>query len=266
MADTQVQETRDQSEAKDQAVDAKAKDASSPSASTAQDSQAKDASSPSASTAQDSQAKESPPSASTAQASQAKDSSPPPAAEDRDKAEGQLEKVKTNFRKLTPADKVLAPIAALVIVGWITLWVGDVEPTQLFKSWFQTLSFFGALAVVVLAIAKLFGKQLLADKYETKCLGVATLLPVAGFMIHIITTIGTFLTIGGSLALAYFSVTTYWRKSIPQFATDPLRQESPAPSRPASDTPASDKSAQESVPDKDKDKANEKKGDQVAVA
>ena len=164
-------------------------------------------------------------------------------AADRDqggKAQDRFQRLRTNFKAMPIIDKVLGITAVLVVVGWLTTWLSGEESVQLFKSWFQTLSFFGALVVFVVESLRLHGKQPLSETYQRKCLAVASLLPVAGFVFHISTSVGTFLTMGGSIALAYFSATTYWRKNIPDFVTDPLGQDAKAEGRPAA---ASDKTA-----------------------
>jgi len=135
----------------------------------------------------------------------------------------------------------LAPIGILVLSGWAAHWLfvgGPEAQFLLFKSWFQTLSFFGALTVATLAAMKYFGKGFLSESAERLTLSVATLCPVVGYLIEIVTSLGTFLSIGGSIALGYISLTTYWRKHIPQFATDPLGEASKSIKR-AENSPSS---------------------------
>ncbi len=132
-----------------------------------------------------------------------------------------LKVIKAEIERLPLAEKVLAPIALLVAAGWIIQWFSW-QNFGLFTRWFDTLSFLGALAVAVIVGLKLFGKRPLPPNIERQVVPIASLIPVAGFLIQSIQTIPHFLTVGGSLALAYISATTYWRKRIPELATKPL--------------------------------------------
>jgi hypothetical protein len=139
---------------------------------------------------------------------------------------------------LTLAEKILGTIAIAVLVGWVAQWASAEHGFQLFKVWFETLSFCGALLIVVFVGLKLLGKQPLPAAIERQVIPIASLIPVAGFLIESVQTPYRFLTVGGSLALAYFSVTTYWRRHIPEFATRPLSGgDTPSPVVPASDPP-----------------------------
>lgn len=126
-----------------------------------------------------------------------------------------------SLSRLSLAEKILGPIAVLVIVGWIMSWSRPLVGFS-FKDWFTILSFLGALVVVALLILKLLGKRFLPEKMENLALSIASLAPVVGFMIWQISSPASFLTVGGSIALAYISATTYWRKHIPSIAMDPL--------------------------------------------
>ncbi|MBI4603172.1 MAG: hypothetical protein HY721_14530 [Planctomycetes bacterium] len=148
--------------------------------------------------------------------------------------------LKAEIAKLPLAEKVLAPIAVLVVIGWLIAWTrSEVFYYALFKSWFATLSFLGALAVAVLVGLKLFGIRPLPPAVDRLLVPVASLLPVAGYLIEIISPIYQFFTVGGSIALAYISATTYWRKHIPAVATKPLGEAPPAePAEPGAAPPA----------------------------
>ncbi len=124
-----------------------------------------------------------------------------------------------SLSRLSLAEKILGAIGVLIIIGWILGWS---QGGFGFKNWFPLLSFPGALVVVALLILKLLGKKFLPEKMENLALSIASLAPVVGFMIWQISSPASFLTVGGSIALAYISATTYWRKHIPSIAMDPL--------------------------------------------
>ena len=133
-----------------------------------------------------------------------------------------------NFLKLSLAEKIVTCIAILVVLGWIITWsqAGGWKFAGLFVSWFPTLSFFGALAVAALVILRTLGIKPLAPNIEKHVIPVASLLPVVGYLMGLISNIGAFLTIGGSMALAYVSAMTYWKKHIPVI---PLQDGASAP-------------------------------------
>jgi hypothetical protein len=131
--------------------------------------------------------------------------------------------VKAEIRRLPLVEKVLAAIAVLVIIGWIMTWASqDLFLSSFFRRWSTPLSFFGALAIATLVILKVFGVRPLPPAVESKVIPIASLVPVLGFLIDKIIPFHDFLTFGGSIALAYISATTYWRRHIPTFATRPL--------------------------------------------
>ena len=117
--------------------------------------------------------------------------------------EPQAKEIRYNLKDLYLTNKVLAPIAVLVVVGWLFTWVTDTTAQiKLFSNWFQTLSFFGALVVAVLVSLRLFNKQFLPDNIDRRTVAIASLLPVFGYLLEIVTGLQTFLTIGGSIAMA----------------------------------------------------------------
>ena len=146
-----------------------------------------------------------------------------PASESADRAR----ELKAKIEKLPLSEKVLAPIAVAVLVGWIVQWSKE-NDIGLLRSWFDTLSFCGALAVTLLVGAKLVGKKPLPPKLERLVVPIASLVPLAGYLIDIINPIYRFLTVGGSIALAYLSATTYWRRHLPPVITQPLDTTPPA--------------------------------------
>jgi len=147
--------------------------------------------------------------------------------------------VKANFTKLPLLEKVLAIIAVVVVIGWIIVWSSStvdnaVGYERLFKTWFSTLSFLGALAIVAIVGLKIAGIRPFPPSVENMVIPIASLLPVLGYVLKVvISSFEGFLTIGGSLALAYLSATTYWRKSIPDIVTKPLGDAPPPESKPA---------------------------------
>jgi hypothetical protein len=137
--------------------------------------------------------------------------------------EPRTKEIKSRLKDLSLTNKVLAPIAVLVVVGWLFTWVtGGTAALELFSSWFQTLSFFGALVVAVLVGLRLFSRQIFPEEMDRRMVAIASLLPVFGYLLEIITSLQTFLTIGGAIAMAYIAATTHWRNHIPQFVTSPL--------------------------------------------
>jgi len=146
--------------------------------------------------------------------------------------------VKANFSKLPLLEKVLAIIALVVVIGWIIGWSSKKMPWEisgLFKSWFGTLSFFGSLAIVALVGLKVGGIRPLPPNLENMVIPIASLLPVVGYVLEVLFDFPFvyFLIMTGSLALAYLSATTYWRKSIPDIVTKPLGDAPTQESKPA---------------------------------
>ena len=163
--------------------------------------------------------------------------------------EEQLQEIKNNLRGIRLVDKILAPISLCVVVGWVIHWVsGGMQSLGLFLNWFQTLSFFSALAVAVIVSLRILGKSFLPSSVVRRTVAIASVVPIAGYFIEEISSLSAFLTIGGSIALAYFSATTYWRKHIPHFATDPLGES----------TQVETKFSEESLPDKTADTGGER--------
>jgi hypothetical protein len=150
----------------------------------------------------------------------------------------EVEAVKANLGKIPLAEKVLASIALVVIVGWILIWFQAKGLYGLFGDTFTTLSFLGALAVATIVILKLFGVRPVPPNAEEQLIPIVSLLPVFGYLIQLLNHFSLFLTVGGSIALAYVSATTYWRSSIPHFATSPLPTETPSRQPPSSPPPS----------------------------
>ncbi len=126
-----------------------------------------------------------------------------------------------NFKKLPLAEKIVCGMALLVEIGWVITWsqTGGWEYSGL-SHWFPLLSFVGALAVVALVALKVLAIRLLPPNLEKHAIPVASLLPVLGFVIQTVSTVSVFLTVVGSLAMAYVSATTYWRKHMPKLSDD----------------------------------------------
>ena len=127
------------------------------------------------------------------------------------------------LKRLKLAEMVLGLIALLIIAGWILKWS---QSGLKLDTWIPLLNFFlsfiGALVVVAILIHKVSGKMLLQEKMERLILSVSSLAPIVGFLIEEISTPARCFTVGGSIALAYISATTYWRKHIPPIALNPL--------------------------------------------
>ena len=137
-----------------------------------------------------------------------------------------VEEVKAKLGKLPLAEKVLAGVSLLILIGWLINWL-QWRNFALLATTFSTLSFLGALVVAALVILKLFGVRVLPPDLERKAISVASLLPLIGYLINLLAIPASFLTTAGSIALAYLSVTTYWRDRIPGFATKPLSTDAP---------------------------------------
>ncbi len=137
--------------------------------------------------------------------------------------------------RLSPAEKILAVIGVLVVLGWI-LSGSYFWSFGLFKGWFPTLSFLGALCVVALIVLKAVEVKFLPPGLDRKVIAVASLLPVIGLLLFSMNSFQGFLTYGGSIALAYISAMTFWRKQIPQMKS---LDEEAAPPHAGAGTPPS---------------------------
>jgi hypothetical protein len=161
------------------------------------------------------------------------DVAPPPAPAKPD--------FKANFVQLPLVEKVLGGIALIVIIGWIVMWTSKYGQFQgFFTNWFTPFSFLGALTIVALVSLKVLGVRVLAPNVEAKVIPIASLVPVLGYLIELLRLPAHFLTAGGSIALAYISATTYWKRRIPAFATAPLgapAAEGPPPAAPPPPAP-----------------------------
>jgi hypothetical protein len=118
-----------------------------------------------------------------------------------------------NLKSLPLTEKILGPIALLVVLGWLIRGSGFSE--RFLTEWFATASFLAALAIAALIVLKLFGKRPLTEQTERYSIAVVSLLPIVGFLVTSLRSVPYFLTVGGSMALAYVSASVYWRKHIP---------------------------------------------------
>ncbi len=130
--------------------------------------------------------------------------------------------LRAEMRKLPLAEKILAPIALVVVVGYFlfgrVFWQG-----LFFRDVGATLGFLGALAVAAIVILKVFGVRPLQAKVERFALAIASLLPAVGIILSSLRVgLSEFLTMTGAIALAYVSAMTYWRRQIPGFVTKTL--------------------------------------------
>ena len=149
------------------------------------------------------------------------------------------------YGKLRPSEIVLSIIAVLMLLGWAfhaldyggppvatpvaapeTTPVPPPETTPSVFPWFATFSVPSAVLVLVLIFLKLNCISLIPGNGQEKMLPYISLLPVLGFLIAELGSVQTFLTVGGAVALAYISATSYWRNYIPEFITNPLGTES----------------------------------------
>ncbi len=175
-------------------------------------------------------------------------------------------KNRKKYGKLRPSEIVLSIIATLMLLGWLfhaldyagppvatpvvtttpmpapeaapeTTPVAAPEMTPAVFPWFATFSVPSAVLVLALIFLKLNCISLIPGNGQEKMLPYISLLPVLGFLIAELGSVQTFLTVGGAVALAYISATSYWRNYIPEFITNPLGTES-EPGTPPQKTPA----------------------------
>ncbi len=125
---------------------------------------------------------------------------------------------------LSLVEKILGVIAVLVILGCF-LEGSAFWKVFFFKQWFYTLAFLGSLAIVAIVALKALEVRYLPPPAEKKLIAIVSLVPVVGLLISMLNSIPSFLTLGGSLALAYISATTFWQGKIPEFAKKPLGSE-----------------------------------------
>ena len=146
------------------------------------------------------------------------------------------------YGKLRPSEKVLGIIALLMLVGWVFRWlyVDEADSSTGFP-WFLTFSIPSAVIVLVLIFLKLNVIEILPGKLQEKMLPYISLLPVLGFLIAELNSFQRLLTVGGAMALAYISATSYWRNYIPDFVTNPLGAKSPAAGEPEKSSPTDTK-------------------------
>ena len=165
------------------------------------------------------------------------------------------------YGQLRPSEIVLSIIAGLMLLGWAfhaldyagppvatpvtttpepapeTTPVAPPETTPVVFPWFATFSIPSAVLVLVLIFLKLNCIQFLPRNGQEKILPYISLFPVLGFLIAELGSVQTFLTVGGAVALAYISATSYWRNYIPEFITNPLGTESEPGTQPQKTPP-----------------------------
>jgi hypothetical protein len=146
-----------------------------------------------------------------------------------------------NLGKLPLVEKAIGAIAILVVFGWVAMGEGFFK-ILLFKSTFATLSFLGALAIAVIIILKLFEIRAIPKGMERYALAILALIPLVGLVLQSLSTVTGFLTMGGSLALAYISATSFWRKHLPTIEAEaespPAAPQPPQPEEPPAAPPA----------------------------
>ena len=141
--------------------------------------------------------------------------------------------IKKCLARLTTIDKVVAIIAFVVLVGWA---LTSKDP---FKGWFYWLALLGSLGVMAIVVLKALEVPFLPPALEKKAIAVVSLLPILGILIDSLRSFEHFLVFGGSIALAYVSAMTYWRKHISQIDLKSLDPDAPKgpPAAPGSPTP-----------------------------
>lgn len=120
--------------------------------------------------------------------------------------------------KLSRTDLLVGGVAALVVLGWILHWSrrDDFDP---FGSWFSTLSFWGSLVVAVYVLGQPLGFIRLPGDWGRRLIPILSLVPLSGFLVDMITPVDKLLREVGTIALAYLSATTYWRKQFLDLAS-----------------------------------------------
>lgn len=140
-----------------------------------------------------------------------------------------------NLGRLPIVEKVIGAIAILVVLGWVAMGKAFFS-VLLFHQTFATLSFLGALAIATIIALKLFAIRPVAQQMERYVLAILALVPLVGLVLQSLSTVTGFLTMGGSLALAYISATSFWRKHLPtieaEAASAPGAPPAPAPAEP----------------------------------
>ena len=119
----------------------------------------------------------------------------------------------SNAFKLPLQEKILAILAILIAIGFISVW--SQAGRYVFDSWFMNGCWVGAVAVIALLVLRVTGKKLFPPAIERHVLPIASLLPALGFLVEQLTPLSRFLTVGGAIAMAYISAMTYWRRHIP---------------------------------------------------
>lgn len=117
----------------------------------------------------------------------------------------------------TRAEIVLAAIASAAVIGWVFGWLNpdpEREIRLFFRGWCAILSFAGALAVVVYVALKALRLVSLPESVDSRVVPILSLIPVTGYLISILFPLYAFLIVGGSIALAYVSASTYWRQQL----------------------------------------------------
>ncbi|HNS00186.1 MAG TPA: hypothetical protein PKX48_10635 [Planctomycetota bacterium] len=138
-----------------------------------------------------------------------------------------------NIKKLPLVEKIVFVLAVLVLIGWVIMWSRSGGwAFRGLSHWFPLLSFFGALAVLVLIVLKVLAVKFLPPHLERHAIPVASLLPVLGFVVENVVDVSNCLTVVGSLAMAYVSAMTYWRKHLPQIGEEAAPEGSKPPAAP----------------------------------
>jgi len=163
---------------------------------------------------------------------------------------------------LRRSEKVLGILALVILFGWILCWTpagGEAGVRKIGSGpglwWFGLLSAIGSLLVLALIFMKFYCVDILPERLQEKLLPCVSLLPVLGFFIMELDSIPSIFTVGGSIALAYISATSYWRSRLPEFVTNPLGEGAkpaaasgePTP-KPAEAAPAAGGEAKEGAP------------------
>ncbi len=125
--------------------------------------------------------------------------------------------------KVTLAEKALALLALLVLIGWIIRF-GNKEHVSGLATWFPMLSASAALVLAVVITLRFFDRLPIPDRFYRWVISGGCVLPLVGFLVAQLDSVGTTFTVWGSIAIAYIAATTFWRRHIPEFALDPLRE------------------------------------------
>ncbi len=133
-------------------------------------------------------------------------------------------KQRKQYGTLRLSEKVIGGLAFIILAGWVVKSTtgSEAAPVETGFPWFATASIASALIVITLLAFKINCLEFVPVKLQQRLLPIVCILPVIGFLIEEMSSVETAMTVGGAIALAYISATSYWRNIVPNFVKDPL--------------------------------------------